>query len=304
MGAGALFCICAIGHGLFCQDVLEPVSSLGALGQNVMLRILTSCDQKNLMKDLFNLFIIKDKVAIITGASQGVGRITALAFAALGAKVTVASRHIETFQTLIAQHPKFKKNLFPIKVDITDQKQIQHMVDQTVKRFGHIDILINNAGVFIPGNPDEMTEEEWDLTLNTNLKGAFFCAQAAGRVMRSRGHGKIINISSVSGSRATPIPLSASYDASKGGLENLTRALAVAWARYRINVNAIAPCALETGMKIPLPEAEERKKIEWIPMGRRGMPEDLIGAIVFLSSPASDFITGHILAVDGGRLAW
>ena len=120
----------------------------------------------------------------------------------------------------------------------------------------------------------------------------------------AQGGGKIINISSVSGSRATPIPLSASYDASKGGLENLTRALAVAWARHRINVNAIAPCALETPMKIPLREEEELRKVAWIPMNRRGTPEDLIGAAVFLSSPASDFITGHVLVVDGGRLAW
>lgn len=257
------------------------------------------------MEDIFNLFTVKGKVTIITGASKGVGRATALAFAALGAKVIVASRDLETLQTLIDEHPKFKKNLVPMKVDVTDKKQILHMVDKTVKQFGHIDVLVNNAGIFIPGHPEGITEEEWDLTLNTNLKGAFFCSQAAGKIMRNQRHGKIINISSVSGSRATPIPLSASYDASKGGLENLTRALAVAWARHRINVNGIAPCALEnTGMKILLPKAEESKKIGWIPMARRGTPDDLIGAIVFLASPASDFITGHILVVDGGRLAW
>jgi NAD(P)-dependent dehydrogenase (short-subunit alcohol dehydrogenase family) len=178
------------------------------------------------------------------------------------------------------------------------------MVKQTIERYRHIDILVNNAGIFIPANPEDISEEEWDRVLDTNLKGAFLCAQAVGRVMMRQGGGKIINISSVSGSRATPIPPSASYDASKGGLENLTRALAIAWAKYNIQVNAIAPCALESPMRVPLPEIEESRKIAWIPMGRRGTPEDLIGAIIFLSSPASDFITGHVMAVDGGRLAW
>lgn len=253
---------------------------------------------------LSKLFGLKDKVAIITGASRGVGKTTALVFAELGAKVTVASRNMESLESLILQNPEKKKNLFPIRVDITQREQIQNMVDQTIERYGRIDILINNAGIFVPGNPEDITEEEWDRIINTNLKGAFLCSQAVGKVMMTQGGGKIINVSSVSGSRATPIPLSASYDASKGGLENLTRALAVAWTKYNINVNAIAPCALETPMKIPLSEIEELRKIAWIPMGRRGTPEDLIGAIIFLSSPASDFITGHVLAVDGGRLAW
>jgi len=253
---------------------------------------------------LSKLFGLKDKVAIITGASRGVGKATALVFAELGAKVTVASRNMESLESLILQNPEKKKNLFPIRVDITQREQIQNMVDQTIERYGRIDILINNAGIFVPANPEDITEEEWDRIINTNLKGAFLCSQAVGKVMMTQGGGKIINVSSVSGSRATPIPLSASYDASKGGLENLTRALAVAWTKYNINVNAIAPCALETPMKIPLTEIEELKKIAWIPMGRRGAPEDLIGAMIFLSSPASDFITGHVLAIDGGRLAW
>ena len=259
-----------------------------------------SCNKFRLSK----LFGLKDRVAIVTGASRGVGKATALAFVSLGAKVTIASRDIEVLKSLILEYPREKENLFPNKVDVTQQKQVQNMVEKTIARYKRIDILVNNAGIFIPANPEDISEEEWNRVLDTNLKGAFLCAQSVGRVMMRQGGGKIINISSVSGSRATPIPPSASYDASKGGLENLTRAFAIAWAKYNIQVNAIAPCALESPMRVPLPEIEESRKVAWIPMGRRGTPDDLIGAIIFLSSPASDFITGHVLAVDGGRLAW
>jgi NAD(P)-dependent dehydrogenase (short-subunit alcohol dehydrogenase family) len=247
--------------------------------------------------DLESLFSIKDKIVILTGATRGVGELTGAVFSQLGAKVVLASRSIKSITYL-------SHELFLVQVDVTRRNQIEELVEKTVEKYGRIDILINNAGVFIPSNPEDITEEDWDKTLDTNLKGAFFCSQAVGKVMMAQKEGKIINVSSVSGSRATPMPPSASYDASKGGLDNLTRALAIAWAKYNINVNGIAPCALETPMKIPLSAEEEKRKIEWIPMKRRGTPGDLIGAIVFLSSPASDFMTGHILAVDGGRSAW
>ena len=251
---------------------------------------------------LSRLFSIKDKVVVVTGASQGVGKAAALTFVALGAKVTAVSRSMAN--SAILQNPKAGKNFLPLGIDVTQKDQVQTMIDETVKRYGRVDVLVNNAGIFLPSEPEEITEENWDRVINTNLKGAFLCAQAAGRVMIAQRRGKIINVSSVSGSRATPIPLSASYDASKGGLDNLTKALAVAWAKHHINVNAIAPCALETPMKFPLSESEESRKMAWIPMNRRAAPDDLMGAIVFLSSPASDFMTGHVLAVDGGRLAW
>lgn len=253
---------------------------------------------------LSKLFSIKNKVAIVTGASRGLGKVTALAFASLGVRVTLASRNIEALNSLIIETPKLRRNLFAVGLDVSHRDEVEQMAESTIKRYGRIDILVNNAGILIPADPVNITEQEWDRVLDTNLKGVFLCAQAVGRVMRSQGGGKIINVSSVSGSRATPLPLCASYDASKGAVDNLTKALAIAWAKYKINVNAIAPCALESPMKIPLSEAQEARKIAWIPMGRRGLPEDLIGAMVFLSSPASDFMTGHVLAVDGGRLAW
>jgi NAD(P)-dependent dehydrogenase (short-subunit alcohol dehydrogenase family) len=252
---------------------------------------------------LHELFCIKRKVAVITGAKRGLGKTLALAFSALGAKVIAASRNIESMELIISRDIE-EGCLFSVQADVTRGEDVHNLFEKAMERFGRIDILINNAGIFIPSTPEEITGRVWDEVIDTNLKGAFLCAQAAGKIMKAQCGGKIINISSVSGSRATPIPLSASYDASKGGLENLTRALAVAWARYHINVNAIAPCALETPMKIPLPEDEESRKLERIPMRRRGTPTDLIGAAVFLSSPASDFVTGHVLAVDGGRLAW
>ncbi len=247
--------------------------------------------------DLETLFGIKDKIVIVTGASRGVGELTATVFSQLGAKVVLASRSIKSIR-FSAQ------DLFIVQVDVTRRNQINELVERTVEKHRRIDILINNSGVFLPSNPEDITEEDWDRIVDTNLKGAFFCAQAVGKVMMSQKRGNIINVSSVSGSRATPVPPSASYDASKGGLDNLTRALAIAWAKYNINVNGIAPCALETPMRTPLSAEEEKRKIQWIPMMKRGTPGDLIGAMVFLSSPASDFITGHILAVDGGRSAW
>ena len=265
---------------------------------------LDSCDDLFGEIRLQGLFCIRGKVAVITGASRGVGETLALAFSALGAEVIIASRNMEPMELIISRNIEGGGRLFSVQVDVTRGEDVQNLFERTMERYGRIDILINNAGIFIPSSPEEITERAWDQVIDTNLKGAFLCAQAAGKIMKAQGGGKIINISSVSGSRATPIPLSASYDASKGGLENLTRALAVAWARYRINVNAIAPSALETPMKIPLPEDEELRKVEWIPMRRRGTASDLIGAAVFLSSPASDFVTGHVLAVDGGRLAW
>ncbi|MCK5553661.1 MAG: SDR family oxidoreductase [Deltaproteobacteria bacterium] len=247
----------------------------------------------------------KGKVALVTGAARGIGKAIAEAFAREGAHVVLNDIWPQEDLARVANDISTSESQCAgIRADVSDSTQVRDMMAQIVERFGRIDILVNNAGIFIPADPETIIEEEWDGVLNTNLKGAFLCAQAVGRVMIAQGGGKIINVSSVSGSRATPIPPSASYDASKGGLENLTRALAIAWAQYHINVNAIAPCALETPMRVPLAEAEESRKTAWIPMGRRGVPEDLIGAMVFLSSPASDFMTGHVLAVDGGRLAW
>lgn len=261
---------------------------------------------KNLSPEmrLEELFCIEDKVIIITGASSGVGETLSLAFSSLGAKVIMASRNDSKMELILSDNPRLKNRLFPFRVDVTKIEDIENLFEGTMVRFGRCDVLINNAGVFIPSLPEEITESVWDRVIDTNLKGAFLCARAAGRIMKTQGGGKIINISSVSGSRASPIPLSASYDASKGGLENLTRSMAVAWAEHHINVNAIAPCALESPMRVPLAEAEEFRKVQWIPMKRRGRPADLIGAAVFLSSPASDFVTGQVLAVDGGRLAW
>lgn len=253
---------------------------------------------------LCDLFCVNGKVVVITGASRGVGETLSLAFSALGSQVIMASRDKKRMELIISRNRSLSGRLFPIQVDVTKREDVKTLFKIMIERYGHIDVLINNAGIFIPSGPEEITESVWNRVIDTNLKGAFLCAQAAGKIMKRQGGGKIVNISSVSGSRASPIPLSACYDASKGGLDNLTRALAVAWAGDRINVNAIAPCALESPMKVALPEAEEFRKVHWIPMKRRGNPTDLIGAAVFLSSAASDFVTGHILAVDGGRLAW
>jgi NAD(P)-dependent dehydrogenase (short-subunit alcohol dehydrogenase family) len=248
-------------------------------------------------------FDLTGKVAIVTGAGRGLGYHFSLALARYGADVVVCSRTGSELEKVAADVEQLGRRALIQSLDLRNIKSIQPMIDETVKAFGRIDVLVNNAGINRPQWALEVTEENWDLVINTNLKGLFFCAQAAGQVMLRQRKGKIINISSDAGT--VGLPRRAAYCASKGGVNLLTKVLAIEWAEYHINVNAIAPAFIETPLTQPM--FKEKGFREYVlgntPLGRVGKPADLTGAVVFLASEASDYMTGHVMLIDGGWTA-
>ena len=249
-------------------------------------------------------FSLADKIAIVTGASTGLGYGSALALAHAGADVVVTSRSQERVEPVAAEIRQMGRRALPLALEVTCLESIDAMVKMTVEYFGRIDILVNNAGINIPEPALDVTEEHWDRVLDTNLKGLFFCAQRVGRVMIAQGGGKIINIASQMGFVGGK--LRAAYCSSKGGVVQLTKVLAIEWARYGVNVNGVAPTFLRTPFTARMfeDEAFSQEVLRNIPLGRIGEVEDVLGAILFLASPAADLITGHTLLVDGGWTAW
>ncbi|UCE53020.1 MAG: glucose 1-dehydrogenase [Desulfobacterales bacterium] len=254
-------------------------------------------------KQLPDEFDLSGKVAIVTGAGRGIGYHIALALAKYGADIVVCSRTISELEKVSIEIEKLGKQAMIQSLDITNIKSIPAMVDKTMMAFGHIDILVNNAGVNRPQWALDVTEENWDLVMNTNLKALFFCAQTVGRVMIKQKKGKIINISSDAGS--VGLLRRAAYCASKGGVNLLTKVLALEWAQYNINVNAIAPAFIKTPLTEPM--FEEKGFREYVlgntPLGRVGEPKDVSGALVFLASEASNYMTGSVMLIDGGWTA-
>lgn len=253
----------------------------------------------------FPSFDLGGKVAIVTGGGQGIGRAVALSLAHFGALVAVADKNLKGAEKVAGEIRRMGKKSLAVQVDIGDLGQIARMVDEVVKAFGGIDILVNNAGILVDRGPaQELTPEDWDKTMAVNLRGLFFCSQAVGKVMIEQGRrGKIINVSSEAAFMV--LPKLAAYNTSKGGIISLTRSLAIDWARYGINVNAIAPTFIRTSMTEDFLKDEAWHKFltHRIPLGRPGEPEDIAGAVIFLASPASDLVTGHTLLVDGGWTA-
>ena len=243
------------------------------------------------------------KVAIVTGSGRGLGKAMALALGYAGADLVVTARTgVEIEETAREIEKKGRKTLV-VQTDITDPKQVDHLIHQTIERFGKIDILVNNAGIAIVKPFQEMSLEEWRRTLDTNLTSLFLCCQAVGPYMIQQKRGKIINITSIDGAAGKAGFIA--YCASKGGVIQFTRALAVEWAKFNIQVNAIGPGAFYTKpMAIVLDDEKlgpiRRKKI---PMGREGRPEELGPLVVYLASSASDFMTGETIFIDGGELA-
>jgi NAD(P)-dependent dehydrogenase (short-subunit alcohol dehydrogenase family) len=248
-------------------------------------------------------FRLTDKVAIVTGASKGLGHGTALALADAGAHVVVTSRDLERVEPVAAEVCEMGREALPLALEVRDLDSIDAMVQATINHFGQIDILVNNVGINIPEPALEVTEEHWDQLMDINLKGLFFCAQRVGQVMVTQGHGKIINIGSQMG--LVGGRLRAAYCSSKGGVVQLSKVLAIEWARHGINVNGVAPTFLETPFTAAMFENKQfhDEVVSNILFGRLGQVEDVLGAIVFLASPASDLITGHTLLVDGGWTA-
>jgi NAD(P)-dependent dehydrogenase (short-subunit alcohol dehydrogenase family) len=245
-------------------------------------------------------FGLGDKVVLVTGAARGIGRSLALACAAAGADIALGLRQEATGKALAAEIEAMGRKVVPLQLDLTKMDQIGRAVGQALDRFGRIDVLVNNVGVG-PENPAEkVTEEDFDFTINANLKGTFFTTQAVGRSMIARRTGRIINISSQAGSVA--LQGESIYCMTKAAINHLTRCLALEWAPYGINVNSVAPTFISTDGTAPaLSDPEfKRRTLAHIPLGRIGEPSDVAGAVVFLASPASSLITGTNILVDGG----
>ncbi|OGO08813.1 MAG: 2-deoxy-D-gluconate 3-dehydrogenase [Chloroflexi bacterium RBG_13_60_9] len=251
---------------------------------------------------ILDSFRLDGKVALVTGARQGLGQALALALAEAGADIAALDRNEET--DTCAAVAALKRRSLPIKCDLRDAKpaDLAQIVDRVVSELGRLDILVNNAGIIRRSPAADFSETDWDDVLAINLKAVFFLSQAAGRVMLAQGRGKIINIASMlSFQGGILIP---SYTAAKSGVAGITRALANEWAARGVNVNAIAPGYMETENTAPLRADAKRSAsiLERIPAGRWGTPADLAGTAVFLASSASDYLHGVILPVDGGWL--
>ncbi|HJN16610.1 MAG TPA: glucose 1-dehydrogenase [Armatimonadota bacterium] len=254
--------------------------------------------------DILSMFRLDGKVALVTGASRGIGLGLTEALASAGADVALCSRSADALQANADRIVEATgRRAISTPADLTDVDQIRATVDKVVENLGRLDVLVNNAGINIREPSLDYTEEQWDQVMDTNIRSPFFVAQAAARAMLETEGGSIINTASMLTfmGRAT-VP---AYAASKGGIGQLTKTLAVEWAESGVRVNAIAPGFISTEMTAPLREDAEFD--EWVmgrtPMRRWGYPSDLAGAAVFLASDASAFITGQILAVDGGFIA-
>ena len=252
---------------------------------------------------IYDMFNLENKIAIVTGASSGIGKSIALTLTEAKANVILVSRRLDVLNHLVKHITKRGQKAIAIKADISKKVEVDRIVQETLKEFFKIDILVNSAGINRRAPIENFSEEDWDDVINTNLKGVFLCSQAVGKVMIKQRKGKIINISSMNSVIVGEnIP---AYDASKGGVKQLTKALALAWAKYNINVNAIGPGNFKTEMTRSQYENEDKSKevISSIPLKRWGdSQKDLSGIIILLASDASDYITGQTIYVDGGCL--
>jgi NAD(P)-dependent dehydrogenase (short-subunit alcohol dehydrogenase family) len=248
-------------------------------------------------------FSLQDKVALVTGASRGIGRYLAAGLAKYGAHVIVTGRTVNQLEEAAQEVRQFGRQCLVVPMDITRPSDIRAGVEKAFEHFGRIEILVNNAGINIPKPALEVTEEDWRRVIDSNLTGLFFCCQAVGRIMVNQKRGKIINISSQTGTVA--IQMRAAYCASKAGVNLLTKVLALEWGPYNINVNAVAPTFIETPMTKPMLEnpAFREMVLNKILLGRVGQPKDVLGAVIYLASEASSLVTGHVLLVDGGWTA-
>ncbi|MHC4095825.1 MAG: SDR family NAD(P)-dependent oxidoreductase [Planctomycetota bacterium] len=249
---------------------------------------------------MMELFDLSEKVAIVTGASRGLGQYFARALAKSGADLVITSRDLPSLTEFKQEIESLGRKALPVQLDVLSQSDIENMVRMAINEYGKIDILVNNAGLNIRRPSTDVSQEDWDTVLNTNLKGSFFCAQAVGKKMIKQGYGRIINVGSctcVFGMEGI-----APYTASRGAILSMTRSLAVEWGKFGITVNVLAPGWFKTAQNAALYENKE-----WvdniknrIPLNRPGQPHDLDGTVIFLASDASEYITGQIILVDGG----
>ena len=250
-----------------------------------------------------NLFDLSGKVAIVTGSGRGLGKAIAVGMAQYGATVVVCSRTLAEAESTAQEIIANGGSAMARRVDTVDRDSCQQLIDDTVAAYGHLDVLVNNAGIDIIEPAEDVAEEAWDQVLNINLKGYFNCSQFAARQMLQQPTGgSIVNNSSIAGD--VGIKGLTAYAAAKGGVNQMTRTMAVEWASRGIRVNAVSPGYFENIMSGATDEHARPEKraqvLQSTPMGRRGLPDELVGPVVFLASDASSYVTGAVLLVDGG----
>jgi NAD(P)-dependent dehydrogenase (short-subunit alcohol dehydrogenase family) len=254
--------------------------------------------------DGLNMFQLDGKTAIVTGASRGIGEAIAKGFARAGANLVLVSRHLSALERVARDIEGLGRKALPVSADIGNPEDIQKVVEATMKVFPRIDILLNNAGISpVVKKAEEMTLKEWEEVMKVNLTGTFLFCQAVGKVMIRQGGGKIINMISVGA--VVGFPRQIAYSATKGGILQVTKVLAIEWTRHNIQVNAIGPAYLETELTKGMRESKiiSEDLLRKTPMGRFGKPEEIVGAALYLASDASSYVTGQTLFVDGGWLA-
>jgi 3-oxoacyl-[acyl-carrier protein] reductase len=244
------------------------------------------------------MFSLKDKVALVTGASQGIGRETAFALAEAGANVALAARNEEKLAALAEEIAGRGSVAFAVKMDVADAERVKAGFKAVLERFGKLDILVNNAAITRDGLAVRMKQDDWDAVIRTNLTGAHLCTQQALATMMKARAGRIINLASVVAQMGNAGQ--ANYVAAKGGLIGLTKAIAMEIASRNVTVNAVAPGFIETPMTDVLPDKVKEELKTRIPLGRMGTGRDVAAAIVFLASDEAGYITGHVLDVNGG----
>ncbi len=249
-------------------------------------------------------FRLDGQVALVTGAARGLGRAIALALAEAGADVAVGLREKTQDSGIVAELEKLGRKALPLQMDTGDLGQIRAAMDEVMQHFGRFDLLVNNTGVAPTNLALDVTEADFDRTLNINLKGTFFACQAAGAIMKEHGGGRIVNMGSQAGFVA--LPTESIYCMTKAGIAHLTKCLAVEWGQYGINVNAVAPTFIHTPGTTPAlsdPEFRAQTVENIAALHRIGEPPEVAGAVVFLASPAASLITGHTMLIDGGWTA-
>jgi NAD(P)-dependent dehydrogenase (short-subunit alcohol dehydrogenase family) len=255
-------------------------------------------------KLMANIFDLTSKVALVTGGAGGIGHAVALGLADFGADVIVASRKMEHLEAVVKEIEARGRKSLAVSVDVADERSVAEMVKKILESLPRIDILVNAAGINITKMIDVITLDEWQKVMDINTRGTFLTCRAVGKEMVKQGYGKIINLSSVRGRYGLPAGYSA-YCPSKGAVDALTRTLACEWAKKNITVNAVAPTIVETDLtrdNLAKPDYAAMMKAK-IPMGRWAMPEDIVGAVVYFASKASEFVTGQVLYIDGGVTA-